>query len=142
MDKKIKRESDEQIELISWWDEYAEKTGLSKNYLFHIPNGGSRHPAEAARLKREGVRKGTPDLFLTIPSGGYHGLFIELKRVKGGRITDEQVKFLQYAKSLHYAAFCCRGAEKAKQLILEYLLEPESLFSLTGTIIYDSQKGN
>lgn len=70
----------------------------------------------------------------------YHGLFLEMKRLKGGRIADEQVEFLQFAKSLHYASFVCRGAEKAKQLITQYLLEPESLAPLTGMIIYENDE--
>jgi len=53
--------------------------------LIHsIPNGGARHIAVAAKLRAEGVRAGVPDIFLPVPRGSAHGLYIELKR-KGGR---------------------------------------------------------
>ena len=37
--------------------------------MFRIPNGGSRHPAEAARLKAQGVKAGVPDLCIPVARG-------------------------------------------------------------------------
>ena len=48
-------EAQEQEVIIQW----ADLHGLP---LFHIPNGGKRNAAEAAHLKRQGVRAGVPDL--------------------------------------------------------------------------------
>ena len=58
--------------------------------LFHIGNGGLRSKSEAVRLKRIGVKPGVSDLFLPAPVGKYHGLWIEMKRRKGGRLEPEQ----------------------------------------------------
>jgi hypothetical protein len=58
--------------------------------LFAIPNGGARHKAIAGKLRAEGVRAGVPDICLPVPRGEYHGLFIELKRPKGGHVSEEQ----------------------------------------------------
>lgn len=52
--------------------------------LYHVPNGGSRKKSEAGRFKAEGVKAGVPDLCLPVARGGYHGLYIELKRLKQG----------------------------------------------------------
>lgn len=37
-----------------------------------------------------GVRKGVPDLFLSVPNDEYHGFYIELKK-PGGKASTEQV---------------------------------------------------
>lgn len=55
-------------------------------FVFHCPNGGERNPLEAARLKRQGVVAGIPDL-LIVHAGRVCGL--ELKS-RGGRLSDEQ----------------------------------------------------
>jgi len=62
------------------------KPGL---YWFAVPNGGQRNEIVAAKLKASGARAGVPDLVL-LYKGRFHGL--ELKRLKGGRLSSEQVK--------------------------------------------------
>lgn len=60
---------------------FYELDRLSLRHLaFAIPNGGSRHPAEAVALKKQGVTAGVPDIFVAYPAKNYHGLFIEMKR--------------------------------------------------------------
>jgi len=49
--------------------------------FFHIPNGGSRHPAEAARLKKAGVMPGVPDLCIVLDGG--RTIWIEVKTATG-----------------------------------------------------------
>src|SRR5437870_1942292 len=64
----------EQSALIRWADdpmtrvEYPELVGL-----MHVPNGGKRTKAVAAKLKATGVRAGYPDLVLDVARGLYHG---------------------------------------------------------------------
>lgn len=48
--------------------------------LFAVPNGGARTPLEGKIMKGEGVTAGVSDLILLVPSKGYHGLCIEMKR--------------------------------------------------------------
>lgn len=88
--------------------------------IFHIPNGGSRHPAEAANLKRQGVKPGVPDLCVPVPAGGYNSLYIEMKAPKG-RVSDNQKEWISKLRSLGHAAFVCYGAEHAIALIESYL---------------------
>jgi VRR-NUC domain len=89
--------------------------------LFAIPNGGLRSKVTAGRLKAEGVKSGVSDLFLPVPRLWYHGLFIEMKPLKTGRATDEQVQFIALMKSRGYGATVCRGWIEATQVIQSYL---------------------
>ena len=91
--------------------------------LFHIPNGGRRDAAEAANLKRQGVKPGVPDLFLPVARGGYHGLFIEMKRRDGGRLSEYQKHWLHLLEREGYCAVVCHGAREAIDLIIGYLKE-------------------
>lgn len=114
---KIHSEHIEQKTLIEW---FRLQYPLFKNCLFAIPNGGKRGKFEASRLKAEGVLAGVSDLFLMIPKGKHHGLFIEMK-AKGGYATDHQKKFIFNAQALGYAAEICHGFEAAKKVIQNYL---------------------
>ena len=116
----LPKEGQEQAALMSWakmqswrWPELA--------LLFHIPNGGGRSKAEAGRLKAEGVKAGVPDLFLPVSRDGYHGLFIELKRQAGGRVSDEQKEWIQELRDQGYRVEVCKGWEAAAGVLKNYL---------------------
>jgi hypothetical protein len=89
--------------------------------MYHCPNGGRRNKAEAAKLKAMGVRKGIPDLFLPIPRQGYHGLYIEMKRLKNGKVSPDQQKEIARLKADGYAVEVANGSEEAKGKVLRYL---------------------
>ena len=89
--------------------------------MFHIPNGGSRSRAEAGRFKAEGVKAGVPDICLPVPRGGYHGLFIEMKRTRGGVVEPEQTEWLDALRAQGYRAEVCKGWEPAVRVIEQYL---------------------
>lgn len=89
--------------------------------LHHIPNGGSRNAREAHNLRMQGVKAGIPDIFLPVARGGWHGLYIEMKRRKGGRLSDEQAAMLEALREQGYCAWVCKGANDAIDLITEYL---------------------
>lgn len=90
------------------------------NLLFAIPNGGDRHIATAVKLKREGVLAGVSDLFLMMPAGDYHGLFLEMK-AKGGRVSEAQKAFIQSALAMGYDAKVAFGFSEAQIVIQNYL---------------------
>ena len=89
--------------------------------MYHIPNGGRRNAKEAAMLKAEGVKPGVPDICLPVSRSIYHGLYIELKRKRGGKTSDAQKEWINGLKAQGYAALVCRGWEDAKDSIIEYL---------------------
>jgi hypothetical protein len=109
------------------WASWATAGGLKVgDYLFHIPNGGHRDPRTAAKLKGQGVKAGVSDLFLPVPRGTMHGLWIELKAPatagnKPGKPTREQIEWLDRMGGMGYAAVICWGWLHAKETITEYL---------------------
>lgn len=113
-------EYSEQVAVMDWARK-NEKVHPALEFLFHIPNGGHRNKVAAARLKRAGVKSGVPDLFLPYPLNGYHGLFIEIKRIKGGKVSDEQREFHSFLGEVGYLVYTCCGAEQTKRVICDYL---------------------
>lgn len=109
-------ESLEQQALISW----ARLQRSDARHLFAIPNGGLRNKITGARLKKEGVTTGIPDLFLPVPRCGLAGLFIEMKAERG-RMTPAQRQWLAILTSLGYAVSVCHGWDVARVVIEEYL---------------------
>lgn len=95
-------------------------------FLVHVPNGGKRGKLEACRLKRQGVKRGYPDLLLDVARGGYHGLRIELKATRGdlGRapvVSPEQSAWIRRLREQGYCALVCEGWEAARDALLIYL---------------------
>lgn len=88
--------------------------------LFAIPNGGARDKATGFRLKAEGVLAGVPDLFFPVARNGRHGLFIEMKAVKG-RPSQKQIDFIRELRGQQYTAEICYSHQEAIQLIKDYL---------------------
>ena len=89
--------------------------------LAHTPNEGKRNISTGARLKREGLRKGFPDISLYHPSLEYHGLMIELKRKKGSKITEEQKDWIIKLNNEGYAAVFAYGCDEGWDVIRAYL---------------------
>ena len=117
-------ESLEQQALFLWWRILGHRSfHLETCQLFAIPNGGKRSLRTAARLKKEGVTAGIPDVFLAAPSGGKHGLFIELKRKGRGKLSTFQKASMAALEAAGYACVVACGWEAAKQAILDYLGE-------------------
>lgn len=113
-------EHQEQVALFQWAAIQGKKMPALQ-LLFAIPNGGSRHPAEAKNLKAAGVKAGVPDLFLPVARGRYNGLFIELKRVVGSQVQETQKEWLKLLSEQGYRAEVCRGFSEAQNVILNYL---------------------
>lgn len=116
----IPTEETEQIRFVTWLVNRGVRLSASAN-------GGSRNVLEAMKLKRMGVSSGFPDIEIPFPSGTYHGLYIEMKRVKGGRLSDNQIDWLNYLREKGYYAEVAHGFEEAKEIFLHYLsLTPQA----------------
>jgi hypothetical protein len=115
--KRKSPESDMQTACVKWFvGVYPQHKGL----LYAIPNGGSRHKLEAARLKREGVVAGIPDLFLSIPRKGFHGFYLEAK-IKGNTTSKEQKIMIEKLKEQGYKAIVFWSLDEFMKVVTEYL---------------------
>ena len=73
------------------------------------------------RNRQMGVKAGVPDLFYPVPLHGYHGLFIEMKSQDGGRLSEQQKKWLKVLDSFGYKIAVCKGWEEARAVLEEYI---------------------
>ena len=111
-------EHEEQCAVIQYFDlKYKEHRGR----LFAIPNGSYKSRAAASSFKKEGLRAGVPDLFLPVARKGYHGLFIEMKRLKGSVTSKEQKSWHEYLNGQGYLCVVCKGAQSAIDIIDDYM---------------------
>lgn len=88
--------------------------------LYHIPNGGYRSPAEAGILKSMGVRAGVPDLHLPVETGGYYGLYIELKK-PGGKLSRDQDDWIGFLRQEGHCVQVCESIDAAWTVLCWYL---------------------
>lgn len=114
----VPREDEEQFKAVIWL--------TNKNIPFyHIPNGGFRRLEEAVKFKRLGVRPGVPDICIPVARDmdgkSYHGLYIELKRVSGGTLSDAQRYWLEELAKQGYATHVAKGADALIDYVRKYL---------------------
>lgn len=111
-------------------------------WLFHVPNGGQRSKAVAAKLKAEGTQPGIPDYIFPIQLGGYVGLAIELKAIKG-RVDPKQWDWLHHLRAQGWRAEVCYGAADALLLVWEYIHQPRAgdIGSGNGIRVMDEDAG-
>lgn len=116
----VPSEDEEQIQVVKW-AELQMGRWPDLQWLYHIPNGGKRRRTEAARFKAMGVKAGVPDLCLPVPKGGYHGLYIEMKRQEGGKLSKDQQEWIEGLDKNGYCVRRCDGARQAIDVLEEYM---------------------
>ncbi len=108
--EKIPSEHYEQALFVQWFRR------TYPGVLIHsIPNGGHRSKSAATALKVEGTVAGIPDLF--IPAWK---LWVEMKRTKGGVVSPDQKKIIEYLKSIGYQVIVGKGFLHAKEQIEQF----------------------
>jgi len=115
-------EHDEQARVIQWRDAHLDL--CPKLWLLYAnPNGGKRNIRVAKKLKKEGTLPGVCDLFLPVARKGYHGLYIEMKRVNASPsdTSEAQKRFIEGVIAEGFCAFVCYGHEDAIETILSYM---------------------
>jgi len=117
----MKQEEHEHQKALFVWAGIQQVKYPELRLLFAIPNGGHRHPAVAAKLKAEGVKAGIPDVCLPVARCGYHGLYVELKKPKGGKTSPDQHRWASDLGEQGYRAVVAYGWVMASQIITNYL---------------------
>ena len=107
--------------IIFEWAEWNKNKHPELDMMFHICNEGKRNARYGAELKRQGLKKGLPDIALLVPNKTFLALFIELKADKNKRLSKEQKEWLDKLNSYGYKAVRCNGSEEAIQVIKDYL---------------------
>lgn len=113
-------EHDEQCAFVRWF-----RLAYPTVRIMSIPNGGWRHQATAWRLKAEGSSPGVPDLF--VPAWR---LWIEMKRTRGGVVSEIQKEWMDYLEANGYICIMARGAEDAIVLVKNYASLAEAAHTL------------
>jgi hypothetical protein len=110
-DSTFRSEHDEQAGFVAWFR--AQFPGV---LIFAVPNGGRRAISEAKRLRDEGVVPGVPDL--CVPAWG---LWIEMKRARGGRLSSEQRGVIAYLERIGHTVIVGCGARDASAQVIEFV---------------------
>lgn len=118
--KPVDREGLEQAALMR---ELSLRYPAAFDLIYHVPNGGHRVKAVAAKLKAQGVKPGIPDLVLSMARGGYFGLYIEFKATppNDAAVSASQQERLRKLNDQGYLAIVCRGHFDAMEQIRAYL---------------------
>lgn len=99
-------EHEEQKQVVAW----CKKNNIK---YFAVPNGfitnlGVKY---INYMRAEGLVNGSPDLVILLGSGKV--LFLEMKRIKGGVLSEHQKKWQQYFNDNGYNYFVAKGHIKA-----------------------------
>lgn len=130
-------EAQEQKAVIDWAKLIRIEEGLLVEHLVMIPNEsilGRATPGERrailAGMHSRGMKAGASDLFLAVPRGTFHGLWIEMKRdrraFRSEREADAawkpaQREFAERRRAAGYRAEVCYGWVAARDVIESYL---------------------
>lgn len=133
MPKSSRPEYAEQSAVVAWWRlQYPHRArlliaNLNGAKLAPVAGRAFAHLPEAVRrgiawkrLEEQGAVKGAADLFLSIPSGDYAGLYIEMKTERGKQ-SPEQAEFEKAVIEQGYGYCVPKGAKAAIDCIISYL---------------------
>ncbi len=116
----VPTEDEEQEAFVEWLE-------LRKIPFFAVPNGSYKSKSAAARFKKTGLKAGVPDLMICEARGGYHGLFVEMKRTVKYKVSDAQVIWRDLLRAKGYVCEICNGSKAAQDVTDAYLKMPKGV---------------
>lgn len=104
----------EQKAFIAWLEAHRLR-------FYAVPNSTfTPYWAQKVKAKAMGQKAGVPDLVVFIPNLGT--LYIEMKRVKGGVVSDEQKEWIEFLNTMPCTqAFVAKGADEAIRIVKKFL---------------------
>lgn len=107
------KEDDECYTFVAWLE-------LKKLKFSHVPNSTfTKNWAVKMKNKRMGVRPGVPDYIIVTKKGL---LFVEMKRLKGGVVSEFQKDWIASLNACRgVEAKICRGNQEAIDFVSEFL---------------------
>lgn len=111
-----------QMEVFSWANEEIANGRDELKLLGAIPNGWRQvRTGSIFHGRKLGFLNGMPDIYLLLPRGGFHGLFIELKSTKkSARLSNYQKRMQLRLFNNGYAVKTCNGYENVIDTINWY----------------------
>lgn len=108
----------EQVAVAGW----LRRRGI---WFFAVPNGAKMGPAEAAKMKREGMGPGVPDLII-VDQG--IKLAVEMKaRDPNRKATPDQKRWLRHLEGQGWITNVPNGAEEAIAWLRQHLITHHGL---------------
>lgn len=108
------KEHQEQVAFVKWF-----KSSFPDLIIFSIPNDGKR--TNGNRMVATGLMSGVADLQILLPNG--KSVFIEMKKEKGGKLSNSQLDFIDKAQNLGHTVIIGNGCKEASFKFLEFLKE-------------------
>jgi hypothetical protein len=126
---KVPSESQECRWLIDWAETQRFRGWPVSHILVHVPNGayhGKDRKAGAVvarKLREQGLQPGVYDYIIPVPiwRDRVPGLWLEMKRTRGGVVSAEQKSFRGRMLELGWRCEVARGWVKASEIILKHL---------------------
>lgn len=126
---KVPSEFDECCWLVQWAQATRWRGEPISKVLIHVPNGGffgiDRKAAAVIgqKLKQQGLQPGVSDYIVPVPiiSLGIPGLWLEMKRTRGGTVSEEQKAFRKRMESFGWQCEVAKGWVEAARIIQDYL---------------------
>jgi hypothetical protein len=119
--------------LVDWADATRWNGIKISHVLVHVPNGAF-HGADrkagavvARKLREQGLKEGVYDYIVPVPiwSARCSGLWLEMKRTKGGRVSGEQRDFSMLMKRFGWRCEVAKGWVEASAIIQDHLKQWE-----------------
>ena len=111
--RRTKKEHSDQVRLVM-----RVKVFMPHVIIAAIPNGADISAAQRIKLSQEGLYSGFPDLMLFAKDKP--DLFIEMKREKNGRLSDEQIKCHKALADIGKTVITCHGFDEAWKVVQKW----------------------
>ena len=129
MKKKFKLQPDdtplewaEQAMLFEWKSKIGIHRWPELRWMFATGNGLKLPIGQRVKFQRcGGMTNGIPDVVVPVARPPHCGLYLEMKRMAGGRTSPEQDECLAFLRDQGYVAWMAKGWRDAVEIIERYM---------------------